>query len=147
MEKSFLRGGAAFISVRDADKQRVIALAKSLCQLGFNIVATKGTAEVLEANHILCTSVYKVTEARPNIVDMIKNDEINLVINTTQGDQAIADSYKIRVNAIQHKVCYTTTLAGAEAIVLAIQAGGTVFNKVNCLQMLHQKAVKDIDTA
>jgi carbamoyl-phosphate synthase large subunit len=105
--------------------------------LGFEIVATHGTAKVLEAAGIPHQAVNKVTEGRPHIVDMIKNDEISLIVNTTEGRQAIADSYTIRRNALQHKVAYTTTLAGGDALAIALQQ--TDITEVNRLQDLHQE--------
>ncbi|MGB6976591.1 MAG: carbamoyl-phosphate synthase large subunit [Gammaproteobacteria bacterium] len=128
--------GRVFISVRDADKNQAIAVAKRLIQLGFEIVATRGTARVLQSANVPCEVVNKVNEGRPHIVDMIKNDQIVLIINTTEGQQAIADSFAIRRNAVQHKVCYTTTLAGGHAICLALQQGA--INTVHHLQELHQ---------
>lgn len=107
--------GRVFISVRDADKPRIVKTAKILLELGYDIVSTRGTARVLQAAGITCQSVNKVAEGRPHIVDMIKNDEIVFVINTTEGEQSTADSYSIRRSAVQHKVCCTTTTAGAEA--------------------------------
>lgn len=106
-------------------------------ELGFTIVATRGTAAVLEKAGLPNQIVNKVTEGRPHIVDMIKNDEISLIINTTEGPQAIADSYTIRRNALQHKVAYTTTLAGGEAICIALQEKD--MSEVNRLQDLHQE--------
>ena len=130
-------GGAAFISVRDADKTGAIEVAKKLQSLGFRIVATRGTAKSLEAAGVACDKVNKVAQGRPHIVDMIKNDEISLIINTTEGTQAIAHSGAIRSNALQHKVTYTTTLAGAEAMCLAMKQGSS--SVVNRLQDLHQE--------
>lgn len=118
--ESIPHSGSAFISVRDADKTQAIDLANSLIEQGFIIVATHGTARVLQQAGVACTSVNKVTEGRPHIVDMIKNDEIDFIVNTTEGEQAIADSYTIRRSALQHKVPYTTTLAGGKAICLAL---------------------------
>ena len=111
----------AFISVREADKARVGEIAKRLSALGFEIIATRGTALVLQAAGIDCRRVYKVTEGRPHVVDLIKNNEIDFIVNTTEGKQAIADSFAIRRNALQHKVSYTTTLAGGEAACLAMK--------------------------
>ena len=125
------RGGYAFVSVRDADKERVVKVVNALTNLGFKIFSTRGTAKVLQNAGILCTVVNKVTEGRPHIIDMIKNDQINFIINTTEGEQATEDSNIIRISAVQHKVCYTTTLAGGEATVLALQTGDS-----NCLQPL-----------
>ncbi len=130
-------GGKAFLSVRDIDKQAIASLAQRLVDLGFEIVATHGTAKVLEAAGIPHQAVNKVTEGRPHIVDMIKNDEISLIVNTTEGRQAIADSYTIRRNALQHKVAYTTTLAGGDALAIALQQ--TDITEVNRLQDLHQE--------
>ena len=132
--------GKAFISVRDADKGRILKVAKALVDLGFEVVSTRGTTKVLQAAEIPCTLVKKVTEGRPNILDMIKNDQISFIINTTEGEQAIEDSYTIRVSAVQHKVCYTTTMAGGEATVLALQAQGS--SDVHRLQDLHQRCTR-----
>ncbi len=128
--------GRAFVSVRDADKKRVVKVAADLKKLGFEIISTKGTIKVFEAAGIECRLVNKVTEGRPHIVDMIKNDEISFIVNTTEGEQAIEDSYTIRTSAVQHEVCYTTTLAGAEAAVLALQSEDS--GEVNRLQDLHR---------
>lgn len=113
--------GRAFVSVRDADKKAVIEVAKELVSMGFEIVATQGTAAVLQKAKVPCRQVNKVREGRPHIVDMIKNHEIDFIVNTTEGEEAIADSYAIRTNAVQRKVSYTTTLAGAKATCLALQ--------------------------
>ena len=130
--------GKAFISVRDADKERILKVAKALVNLGFEVVSTRGTTRVLQAAGIPCTLVKKVTEGRPHILDMIKNDQISFIINTTEGEQATEDSYTIRVSAVRHKVCYTTTLAGGEATVLALQAKGHN-DVVHRLQDLHRR--------
>ncbi len=113
--------GRAFLSVRDADKPKLILVAQRLIKLGFEIVSTTGTIKVLQAAGIPCTHVNKVEEGRPHIVDMIKNDEIDFIINTTVGEKAIADSHTIRSSAVQHKVCYTTTLAGGIAACMAME--------------------------
>jgi carbamoyl-phosphate synthase large subunit len=132
--------GTAFVSVRDGDKAGAVGVAEKLLALGFDVVATDGTAGVLRNAGIKCSMVHKVGEGRPHIVDMIKNDEISLIVNTTEGTQAIADSGTIRSNALQHKVTYTTTLAGAEAMCLAMAQGEST--EVNRLQDLHQEMVK-----
>ncbi len=129
--------GLAFVSVRDADKPQVIPIARGLVDVGFELIATHGTAKVLQAAGLPCKRINKVLEGQPHIVDVIKNDEIGFIINTTEGKQAIADSYTIRRNALQHKVCYTTTLAGAQASVLALQFKAT--SKVAKLQVLHEE--------
>ncbi|HHI94280.1 MAG TPA: carbamoyl-phosphate synthase large subunit [Gammaproteobacteria bacterium] len=132
--------GTAFVSVRDNDKAGAVAVAEKLVALGFGVVATHGTAKVLRAAGVTCSVVDKVGEGRPHIVDMIKNDEISLIVNTTEGTQAIADSGTIRSNALQRKVAYTTTLAGAEAMCLAMAQGES--SVVNRLQDLHQEMGK-----
>ncbi|WP_133127952.1 carbamoyl-phosphate synthase large subunit [Legionella nagasakiensis] len=111
----------AFLSVRDADKSRIGEIAKRLIALDFEIIATRGTAAVLQAAGIACQRVFKVAEGRPHVVDYIKNNDIDFIVNTTEGKQAIADSFAIRRNALQHKVSYTTTLSGAEAACLAMK--------------------------
>ncbi|MEN8261191.1 MAG: ATP-grasp domain-containing protein, partial [Pseudomonadota bacterium] len=127
--------GKVFVSVRDADKPKMISIVRRLAEKGFDIVATGGTAKALEEAGIACASVYKVYQGRPNIVDMIKNGEIQLIINTTEGQKAVKDSFTMRREALQHRVTYTTTLAGAWATCDALgelQAMG-----VNCLHELH----------
>lgn len=111
----------AFVSVRDSDKTRIGEIAKRLIALGFEIVATRGTALVIQAAGIDCRRVHKVAEGRPHIVDLIKNHEIDFIVNTVEGKQAIADSFAIRHNALQQKISYTTTLSGAEAACLAMK--------------------------
>ncbi|MDE1463271.1 carbamoyl-phosphate synthase large subunit [Spartinivicinus poritis] len=128
--------GKVIISVRDEDKPRAVDVAKVLIAQGFSIYATAGTAKALESAGLVIQQANKVTEGRPHLVDMIKNDEISLVINTTEGRQAIADSYMIRRSALQHKVPYSTTLAGAEAVAQAIQFGPE--RTVRRLQDLHK---------
>ena len=128
-------GGKAFISVRDADKQSVIKIAKDLLGLGFSLLATRGTQQTLMEADVPCERVKKVAEGQPHIVDMIKNDEIALIVNTTEGRQAVADSREIRRAALQHQVNYTTTLAAARATILALHCEDSV--SVNRLQSLH----------
>jgi len=110
------RGGRAFVSVRDEDKSGAVEVCKVLLARGFQVVATRGTAAALQAAGLTCEIVNKVTEGRPHIVDMIKNDQIELIVNTTANKQAIADSFTIRREALQHKVTYTTTIAAAIAM-------------------------------
>ncbi len=114
--------GTAFVSVRDADKARVAPTVKRLSNLGFRIIATAGTQRFLAAQNIPCERVNKVLEGRPHIVDAINNGEVQLVINTTEGAQALADSRSLRREALLHKVPYFTTLAGASAAALGIEA-------------------------
>ena len=112
--------GTVFISVRDADKVRVLPVAKELSERGFKLVASEGTWKHLIENGIECDYVNKVMQGRPHIVDLIKNDEIDYIVNTTEGRQAIADSFSIRRQALQHKVNYSTTIAGAKATLRAL---------------------------
>lgn len=112
--------GRAFLSVRDADKDRLLPIARELVERGFSLVATEGTYQVLQSAGIVCDYVNKVTQGRPHIVDAIKNREIDYIINTTEGRQAIADSFSIRRQALQHKINYSTTIAGAKATLRAL---------------------------
>ncbi len=114
--------GNVFISVRDGDKATAIELARKLSDLGFNLIATAGTAASLQAKNIKTQRINKVHEGRPHIVDKIKDGEIALIINTTEGAAAIADSYSIRRNALMNKVVYSTTMPGARAVIRAIAA-------------------------
>jgi carbamoyl-phosphate synthase large subunit len=108
-------GGKAFISVRREDRERVIEIAQALSDLGFNLYATRGTASAITDAGLAVTPVNKVAEGRPHIVDMIKNNEISFIVNVTEDKRAVQDSYAIRRNALQQKVTYYTTLAGAKA--------------------------------
>ncbi len=127
--------GRAFISVRDMDKSRIIPVANALIAHGFSLLSTRGTAAVLKAAGVECEIVNKVTEGRPDIVDRIKNGDIHFIINTTDGEKAIADSFTIRRSAVQHKVCVMTTLAGGEAACLALGFDG--LSDISALQELH----------
>jgi len=129
------RGGKAFISVRKEDREKVIEIAQALADLGFNLVATKGSASALAAAGLKVTPVNKVAEGRPHIVDMIKNGEINFIVNVTEDKRAVADSYEIRRSALQHKVTYYTTLAGAKAACIGM--GHMQELEVQPLQSLH----------
>ena len=127
--KSQLGGGAkapkegvVFVSVRDADKSRVIPAVQLLASMGFSIVATGGTTRFLSEQGINASKINKVSEGRPHIVDAIKNGSIQLVFNTTEGAQALADSRSLRRAALLHKVPYYTTLSGAIAAAQGIQA-------------------------
>jgi carbamoyl-phosphate synthase large subunit len=114
--------GTVFISVRDGDKHRIIETAKRLERLGFRLIATVGTQRHLEKHGVACGTINKVLEGRPHIVDAIKNGEVQLVFNTTEGAQAIVDSRSLRRAALLHKVPYYTTIAGAVAASLGIEA-------------------------
>jgi carbamoyl-phosphate synthase large subunit len=110
------RGGRAFISVRDGDKVAAVHIARDLLELGFTLVATRGTAAVLASHGIAVTPVNKVAEGRPHIVDMIKNGEISFIVNTVEATRtAVSDSRAIRITALARRVTYYTTVAGAKA--------------------------------
>ena len=126
--------GKALISVRELDRHRAVQVAKDLKELGFEISATRGTARELKAAGIECEIVNKVAEGRPHVVDMIKNNEFSIIMNTTEGKQAILDSRSIRASASQHKVSYFTTINGAEAAVMALRHPDEV--TVNSLRSL-----------
>ena len=128
-------GGRAFLSVKDSDKEHLLDVAKELVALGFSLVGTSGTQRCLLAAGIECNRIQKVNEGRPDVSDMLKNEQIDLIINTTEGRQSIADSAVIRRLALQNKVCYTTTLAGGEAFCIAIRQGQG--EQVRSLQDLH----------
>ncbi|MBP3985470.1 carbamoyl-phosphate synthase large subunit [Pseudoxanthomonas helianthi] len=131
------QAGKAFVSVRDPDKPRVLPVAQALIERGFSLVATRGTAEWLRSNGLDCEVVNKVIEGRPHVVDLIKNGEIVYIVNTTEGRQAIADSFSIRREALQHRVTYSTTVAGARALVHSLEFRGT--GPVLALQELHKE--------
>jgi carbamoyl-phosphate synthase large subunit len=114
--------GTVFVSVRDEDKERILPSIRLLAGLGFRIVATGGTLRFLEANGVAAQKINKVSEGRPNIVDAIKNGGVQLVFNTTEGAQALADSKPLRRAALLHKVPYYTTLAGAIAATQGVEA-------------------------
>ena len=127
--------GVCLISVHGRDKPGAVELARMLLERGFEIVATHGTADAIEHAGLKCRRANKVREGRPHIVDMIKNDEISLIVNTTEGKQAVRESQTIRREAVARKVTYYTTLAGALATCDAIDHLQEV--EVNRLQDLH----------
>ncbi|HTV52963.1 MAG TPA: carbamoyl-phosphate synthase large subunit [Steroidobacteraceae bacterium] len=132
------RNGVCLISVRERDKPGAVVLARKLIERGFEIVATTGTARVLEEAGIACRRANKVREGRPHIVDMIKNEEIDLIVNTTEGKQAIRESNSIRREAVHRRVTYYTTLAAALATCEALDHLDEV--EVNRLGDLHKEA-------
>ena len=115
--------GSAFVSVKDNDKKYLPDLCSKLEKLGFDIVATKGTAEALEGTDIKVKIINKVLEGRPHIVDAILNKEIDMIINTTEGRQSIKDSFSIRRSALEHSIFFTTTISGGFAIVESLEKG------------------------
>lgn len=114
--------GTVFVSVKDRDKDRMVAPVKELEGMGFKIIATRGTMRHLQANGVQCQGINKVLEGRPHIVDAMKNGDVDLVFNTTEGSKALADSKDIRRTALLHHIPYYTTLAGAVAVTRAIRA-------------------------
>jgi carbamoyl-phosphate synthase large subunit len=131
------QGGRAFISVRKEDYSKVVEIAQHLDRLGFELVATKGTAAALIANGLKVQAVNKVAEGRPHIVDMIKNGDISFIVNVTEDKRAVADSYEIRRTALQNKVTYYTTIAGAKAACVGM--GHVQEIQVESLQNLHKQ--------
>ena len=132
------RSGVVLISVRDRDKAGAVVLAKKLTDYGFELAATDGTARVINEAGIPCKRANKVREGRPHIVDMIKNDEFAMIVNTTEGKTAIRESNSIRREAVHKRITYYTTLAGALATCEALDHLDAV--EVNRLQDLHKEA-------
>ncbi len=131
------QGGRAFISVRKEDYLKVVEIGQQLHQLGFELVATKGTAAALAEHGLKVQAVNKVAEGRPHIVDMIKNDDISFIVNVTEDKRAVADSYEIRRSALQNKVTYYTTIAGAKAACIGMAHMQEL--QVESLQNLHKQ--------
>ena len=132
--------GCVLISVKDSDKNAIIEVAQNFYELGFRLVATAGTAKAILQADIPCMVVNKVTEGRPHLVDMIKNNAVDFIINTTNSKSTIHDSYIIRQSAISQRVCYSTTIAGGLAVSLALSHQQP---KVKSLQSWH-KSLKQI---
>ncbi|MDE1885769.1 MAG: carbamoyl phosphate synthase large subunit, partial [Xanthomonadaceae bacterium] len=131
------RLGKVFVSVRDPDKTRLLPVARDLIKRGFSLVATSGTCAYLLDKGLACERINKVLEGRPHIVDMIKNGEIVFIVNTTEGKQAIADSFSIRREALQQRITYSTTIAGARALLHSLDFRGS--GEVHSLQELHKE--------
>ena len=130
-------GGRAFISVRSSDRDAIVEVAQGLRDLGFSLVATRGTAQTIESAGIPVAVVNKVKEGRPHIVDMIKNGDIDFIVNVVEDKKAVKDSYAIRAEALARRVVYFTTLAGAHAACLGMRHGSEL--EVYSLQSLHQR--------
>ncbi len=130
--------GTVFISVRDKDKPKILRVARKLKELGFNIVATEGTAKFLKENGIEAKTVLKVSQGRPNIVDAIINREIDLIINTPSGKRGRSDGYAIRRAAVDHNIPYITTVSGANAAVLGIEAIRNAKMTIKSIQEYHR---------
>ena len=129
-------GGRAFLSVREADKGQLKELGSKLIELGFTLIATPGTQRIIEAAGLQCDTINKVGEGRPDVSDILKNEQIDLIINTTEGRQSIDDSAIIRRLALQQKVYYSTTIAGAQAACIALSEDRQ--RSVYKLQEIHQ---------
>ena len=133
------QSGRALISVRDEDKEEAIEVSRYFSENGFELYATPGTAGALNDAGIPAKAVNKVADGRPHVVDLIKNNEVNLIVNTTSGKQSLADSYTIRREALDHKMTYYTTMAGAKAACEAHKKNSET--RVNRLQELHRATV------
>ena len=131
--------GRVLISVKKSDQEAIIPIAQYFTEAGYEIVATEGTRNAFREAGLQVVRVNKVAEGRPHVVDRIKNDDFDIIINTTEGKQSIKDSYTIRREALLSKVTYYTTIAGARAAVEAHRAGAQI--SVNRLQDLHQTLV------
>ncbi len=130
-------GGRAFVSVRSSDHETLVELAQALRELGFTLVATRGTAQAIESAGIPVAVVNKVKEGRPHIVDMIKNGDIDFIVNVVEDKKAVKDSYAIRAEALARRVVYFTTMAGALAACTGMRHGDGL--EVYSLQALHQR--------
>ena len=130
-------GGRAFVSVRSGDRDAIVEVAQALRDLNFSLVATRGTAHAIESAGIPVAVVNKVKEGRPHIVDMIKNGDIDFIVNVVEDKKAVKDSYAIRAEALARRVVYFTTLAGAHAACMGMQHGDEL--EVYSLQALHQR--------
>ena len=126
--------GCVFLSVKDADKARAVPLAHRLIEMGFSILATEGTQQILARHRIPAEFVRKVTQGRPHIVDRLINGDVHLIINTTVGKQSIVDSFSIRRTALDRQVPYVTTIRGAQAVVDAMAAMRARAMGVKCIQ-------------
>ncbi len=131
--------GKAFVSVRDPDKLRLLPVATALIERGYSLVATAGTQRFLAGHGIECDLINKVVEGHPHVVDLIKNGEITYIVNTTEGRAAIADSFSIRREALQHRVTYSTTISGARALLHSLPFRGS--GVVHSLQELHAEVL------
>ena len=126
--------GKVFISVNDRDKECIVSVARSYAELGFSLLATRGTAGLLGKAGLAVRLVPRLDEGRPNIVDMMKNGEIAMIVNTTEGGRTTADSRIIRQTALRYGIPFTTTIAGAKAMARAIHHQQGTPLRVACLQ-------------
>ena len=114
--------GTLFISVKDSDKSKILSFCKNLLDLGFNIIATRGTSKYLEQHDIKVKTINKVSEGRPHLVDAIKDGLVHIIFNTTEGEQSIKESFSLRRAALSAHIPYYTTIAGSKAATEAIVA-------------------------
>ena len=129
--------GRVFISIDDDNKEDIVPIAKKLKQLKFNLVATKGTASLLNKRKIFTDEINKVKEGSPHIVDSLSKDEISLVINTTKSQSSVKDSYSIRRTSLMYNIPYYTTIAGAKVAVDAIEHMKVNDFKIKSLQTIN----------
>lgn len=130
-------GGNVFLSVKDADKLNIVKLGKELVDLGFTIYATSGTAAALASAGLTVNRLFKLSEGRPHVIDMIKNDEIDLIINTPSGKTPRKDEVKIRSTAVERRIPILTTISGVEASIRAMRSIKTKGLTVKSLQEYH----------
>jgi carbamoyl-phosphate synthase large subunit len=134
--------GKIVFSIKDKDKPYAVPLARTLIDMGFEIIATRGTAAYLAENGLEVQVINKVAEGRPHIVDLIKNREADFVVNTVTGAQAQRDSFSIRQSALQYGVPYTTTIAGADAVVKAVEMLTAKKLRIRPIQEYHEDLSK-----
>ncbi len=132
--------GDVFISVKDSDKDRALEIAKGLSELGFGIIATAGTGRILKDNGIKVKNVCRLSEGRPNVIDLIKNSKVVLIINTPQGTVPRQNENQIRTEAVKHNVCIMTTISAASAAVEGIRALREKGFDVRSIQSYSQEA-------
>jgi len=135
--------GCVFISVNDHDKPGILVPARTFQKLGFTIMSTRGTAAYLASHGVQCQVVNKVYEGRPNVIDHIKNGDIQLVINTSSGKRTKEDSSELRRTTVLYGLPYTTNLAAAKALALAIKERGSAGLNVQCLQEYYRNSGRD----
>ncbi len=136
--------GNVFLSVKDADKPRALDIARNLCALGFNIYSTSGTAKFLTENGLEVKKLFRIAEGRPNVVDMIKNGEIHLIINTPSGMIPRKDENHMRSIAWGHNICIMSTITGAEAAVSGIKSLSNKDYEVRSVQSYVKKSVGNV---
>ena len=137
-----LAGGNLFISIKDSDKEAFVEPVKELIELGYKITATAGTADFFTRHGLDITTINKVVEGRPHVVDAMKDGSIDLVLNTTEGLQSIKDSYSLRRSALMEQIPYYTTLAGSLMAMRAMKAQITEGLEVASLQSYSNRNTK-----